>query len=344
MQYHYQELYYNQCCIFSQLLLSEMANICILLNCCIYRKKLGIVMKVLLTGAAGKVGSDVCQQLHEAGVEVIAADRRLRPSLPVRLRLANFLDRLHCYELVQEADAVVHFAAYPHDIRGLPPEVLVNENISMVENLLQAAYESKIKKFIYASSVQAMAYRRWIDENDNIAPSRLEYLPADGRMTARPSSPYGMSKKISEELVEFYTREYGMNGVSIRFPAVINNDHIDHYRSHHRNVKHRHHSRYLNYWASSAEECFSCLSSRDAGRLVNAVLSADIKEYKCYFPTASTLNTEIPIPELIKKYFPNVKLRKPVEEMTHLVDISAIVKDTGWQPMDDVAAMLRGDN
>ena len=300
-------------------------------------------MKVLLTGATGLLGQDVCRELHDSGLEVVATDRNRAVDLPVPVKVADVLDYLKCYELLEGVQAVVHLAAYPNDNGGVPPQILLNENLAMLVNLLRAAHESGVKRFIFASSVQAMAARRNDDETGSISPSQLDYLPADGKMAARANTHYGMSKKIGEEILAFYTREYGMHGVAIRFPHLISARHFDYYRERYnrggagRTSGGRRSRRRI----PNLDECFTCLSTRDAGRLIAAILERDLEGYRCYFPTAPTPSIGLPVAQLIADYYPNVELRKPIGEMSHLVDISKIVEETGWQPLDDLAKTLR---
>ncbi len=298
-------------------------------------------MRVLLTGATGKAGRRVCRELHEAGFEVIACDRSMGGELPVRVRMAELLDRVKCYELVEGAETVVHLAAYPNDRVGVPPEVLFNENVSMTVNLLQASRDLGVGKFVFASSVQAMAHPRHQDDEGRVPPSRLEYLPADGRIPAHPGTPYGLSKHICEEVLQFFSREHGIDCIACRFPHLISPRYLEYYRDRER---HSSGAYARGYWRYNYDECFSGLTTQDAGRLVASILNSDLPGYRCYFPTAPTPLTRTPVPALIESYFADVPLRRPAEELTHLIDISEITRDTGWRPLDDIGEMIRSGN
>ncbi|OGV59370.1 MAG: hypothetical protein A2X45_22090 [Lentisphaerae bacterium GWF2_50_93] len=291
-------------------------------------------MKILLTGASGNLGSAVCRKLHEDGFEVVATDQIMKKDLPVRLKVADLRDRIVCYELMEGADAIVHLAAHPND--GYPiKQELLNDNTSFTMNLLHAAYESGIRKFLFASSIQAMVRMRRIGEDGTIPQSRLKYLPADGEVPADPDNVYGLSKQLCEQMLKFYAQEKGMSCIAFRFPFLYNPEFLKFYRRYHISWK-----AYMNQ-QGNLEECFASLSVNDAARLIAAVLRKDLPVYRCYFPAIPNPIADEEVSVLLDKYYKGVELRKPVSEIKSLVDISRITGDTGWTPEDNVLQMLK---
>ncbi|OGV42186.1 MAG: hypothetical protein A2X48_15100 [Lentisphaerae bacterium GWF2_49_21] len=291
-------------------------------------------MKILLTGAAGNLGSTVCRKLYEEGFEIVATDQHMRKDLPVKLQVADLTDRIVCYGLMEGADAIVHLAAHPND--GLPiKQDLLNDNLSITMNLLHAAWESGINKFLSASSVQAMTQDRRMADDGTVPKSSLKYLPLDGEAPANPGNVYGLSKQLCEELLSFYAREKGMSCIAFRFPFLFNPEYLKYYR------------RYRMSWKiyvsqqTNLEECFAALSVNDSARLISAVLKADISGYRCYYPASPIPVINESIPVLLKKYYKGVELRKPLAELKSLVDISKITKETGWTPEDNVYRMIK---
>src|SRR6476659_10499177 len=69
-------------------------------------------MTVTVTGSTGKLGTYVCRSLVNAGHSVRATDKLSRRRVPVKVELADLLDREACYRLVAASDAVVHLANY----------------------------------------------------------------------------------------------------------------------------------------------------------------------------------------------------------------------------------------
>ena len=78
-------------------------------------------MKVLVTGAAGKLGSLTVSALLRRGHEVRATDARYRADLPVRLDVRDLLDEHALYPLLDGMDALVHLANHPNPFAGPSP-------------------------------------------------------------------------------------------------------------------------------------------------------------------------------------------------------------------------------
>lgn len=285
--------------------------------------------RILLTGATGKLGSFVCRKLHAEKFEVIATDQNMKKDLPVKVKVADLRDRLPCYELLDGVDAVVHLAGHPNDSHPIK-QLLLSDNISITINLLQAAYECGVTKFLAASSIQAMSHDRRIGEDESIPPSRLDYLPADGDYPAKPGNPYALSKYLIEEMLKFYAQEHGFSCVAYRFPHLFNPEYLKYYRRYRTSFK----------YYSNFDECFTSLTMDDAARLIAATLRADLPGYRCYFPACLEPVAEEKVGELIDKYYQGVILKKPKNKLKSLVDISRITKETGWTPEDNVQKII----
>jgi nucleoside-diphosphate-sugar epimerase len=267
-------------------------------------------MNVLLTGARGGLGSPVCRFLVEAGHDVRAVDKEFTAKLPVRLEVVDLLHRETCYRLTEGQDAVVHLANHPR-YNGHDPERIFNENVTMNMNVFQAAVQTGVKQIVFASSIQVVT---GLDPDESKRPPELPpYLPFDGDLPANPGNPYALSKHVSEQMLRYFSHVAGINTVAIRFPVIIRPEWIPYYLK-------RHH------WINSdPQEGFTFLMSADAASLINAILKANPPGFRTYLPaaTANGFNRE---------FFPNVPLRRPVEQMDGFVDIAAITRDTGWKP------------
>ena len=155
-------------------------------------------MKVLVTGAAGNLGSVVCRVLVARGHEVRAADQRHRAGLPVRIDYADVRDELSVYRLVDGMDAVVHLANHPHPASGPTPAALLTENVAMNTNVFTAALELGVSRIVFSSTVQVMCTFSWPREPRTTFP--LPYLPLDGHCPPSTlTNPYALSKYFAEE-------------------------------------------------------------------------------------------------------------------------------------------------
>ncbi|MDR3021038.1 MAG: polysaccharide biosynthesis protein, partial [Treponema sp.] len=171
--------------------------------------------RVLVTGAGGSIGSELCRQLLSGGVSrlyilghgensIYQIDRELRllqeegvgekaNIVPVigDLKDANYID----YILRQlKADALFHTAAYKHvPMMEENPVAAIENNVLGTDNLINAALKHGIKRFVHISTDKAVA----------------------------PVSVYGASKFICEQLVLNASKKNGANFVVVRFGNVL---------------------------------------------------------------------------------------------------------------------------
>ncbi|MGA8047338.1 MAG: NAD-dependent epimerase/dehydratase family protein [Dermatophilaceae bacterium] len=176
---------------------------------------------VLLTGAAGFIGSHVGEMLLERGWRIRGVDALTDTYDPAaKLRNLALLDHSSLFEFVHAdlatvdlrplldgIDAVIHLAAEPGVSKswGTVFPTYVNRNVLSTQRLLEAVADRPIDRFVYASSSSV-------------------YGPNSGTMhessVLAPLSPYGVSKLAGECLVGAYAQERQLPAVSLRFFSV----------------------------------------------------------------------------------------------------------------------------
>jgi len=110
--------------------------------------------------------------------------------------------------IVKDYDAIIHQAALVSVARSVEEPLLVNEvNVTGTLNLLTAAVESKIERFVYASSSSVYG--------------DTPLLPKREKMATNPSSPYGASKLAAENYCRVFAKVYGLNTLSLRYFNVF---------------------------------------------------------------------------------------------------------------------------
>jgi nucleoside-diphosphate-sugar epimerase len=273
-------------------------------------------MNVTLTGAAGRLGSHVCHTLVEAGHTVRATDRVVRRDLPVRIEVADLRDREACYGLLEDAEAVVHLGNIP-GVRGYDDQTVFNENTCVNMNVFQAAAEQGVKRILFASSVQVLAP---YSQKEDVPTACLPYLPLDGDMPACPSNAYALSKQAAEVMLEYFTRIAGIGGVAVRFPFLIEDWMFARIKA------------FPAKWGPSRAEGFAFLHCRDAATLLESLLRAPLTGYRTYF-VASRENAQAKsAADVIRQHYAGIPLKKPIEQIDSLVDLSAVERDTDWTP------------
>src|SRR5215470_8419939 len=161
-------------------------------------------MKIVVTGGAGRLGPFLIGELAERGHGVLCLDtsqpgRNICPTLAVDLRDTSAL-----FPALKGADAVVHLARirFPYTSKGFnplsglweTPEVSADaerfsHNVTITYNILAAAFEAGVKKFVCGSSLAIYGFYYPLRA---ISPG---YLPIDEDHPLRPQDPYGRSKE-----------------------------------------------------------------------------------------------------------------------------------------------------
>ncbi len=178
--------------------------------------------KVVVTGAAGFIGSHLCDRLLADGHEVVGIDcfsdyyERARKKRNIEAARAH--EKFTLVELdmvdgdvaraVRGAEVIFHLAGQP----GVRPswgdhfDRYVHDNIVATQRLLEAVRESSVQRLVFASSSSVYG-------DAEMFPTKESALP-------RPVSPYGMTKLAAEHLVFVYTRNFGVPATSLRYFTV----------------------------------------------------------------------------------------------------------------------------
>ena len=180
-------------------------------------------MRYLVTGAAGFIGSQIAKSLLNRGDEVIGLDCFLdsypRSFKEDRIRSLIDYEDLEFTEddilsvdlprLLDRADIVIHEAAQPgvRSSWGDNFQSYSRNNIDATQKLLEAAKDSRIKKFVYASSSSVYG--------------NAEELPTKEDSPTKPVSPYGVTKLAGEHLCHLYWKNFGVPIIILRYFTVF---------------------------------------------------------------------------------------------------------------------------
>jgi nucleoside-diphosphate-sugar epimerase len=171
-------------------------------------------MKVLVTGARGKVGAAATRALVEAGHEVTATDlargvfERPAPTEPAYLQ-ADLTRPGDAFAVVRGAEAVVHAAAIPDPTHD-PPATVFQNNVMATFNVLEAAVRFGVRRFVNVSSETVPGF--FFPER----PFLPDYVPVDEEHPIRPQDPYALSKHFGELLMDAAVRRSDVRCVSLR--------------------------------------------------------------------------------------------------------------------------------
>ena len=172
-------------------------------------------MRILVTGAAGRIGSKVVPELVKYGHTVKALDRRQMPPEvrhAAETMYADLTDSLAMLNAVRGCEAVAHIGAVPSP--SVPPDEVLRLNVIGTQNVLEAAAAHDIPRVVLTSSVGALGF------SFPKHPCLPDYLPIDTAHPRRPQDSYGLSKLMNEESAHAMTRLTGMTTIVLRPPAV----------------------------------------------------------------------------------------------------------------------------
>lgn len=160
-------------------------------------------MKLVLTGAAGRLGSHLREPLSKLAKSLVSSDiaddvGKLFPNESyVKADLTQLDDMV---ALLEGADMVVHFGAYGDEA---PFETIVGPNIIGAYNVWEAAYRNGVRRVVYASSIHAVGMHM-----------KNQFIGTD--VAHRPDTFYGLAKCFSEDLASLYWDKRQVESVCMR--------------------------------------------------------------------------------------------------------------------------------
>ena len=169
-------------------------------------------MQVLVTGAAGSIGTVVCAGLTDRGHDVVGLDRMVEPEgFPGSWFTADCGDpdavaaAFDALTSTGGPDAVVHLAGIPHE--AALPESLASHVVT-TGVLLDAMVHHRVNRIVYASSNHAVG---WTARADQISAA----------VRPRPDSFYGVAKVAAEALLSLYADRHGIDAVATRIGSFL---------------------------------------------------------------------------------------------------------------------------
>ncbi|WP_029036005.1 SDR family oxidoreductase [Salinimicrobium xinjiangense] len=174
--------------------------------------------RVLVTGGAGFIGSNLCETLLEIDAKVVCLDNFAtgkRENLSAIEENPNFTliegdirNLEDCKKAIKGVDYVLHQAALGSVPRSINDPITSNEvNISGFVNMLFAAKEEGVKRFVYAASSSTYG--------------DSEALPKVEDKIGKPLSPYAITKYVNELYADIFHKTYGIDTIGLRYFNVF---------------------------------------------------------------------------------------------------------------------------
>ena len=175
-------------------------------------------MKILVTGGAGFIGSNLCEYFLTKGYKVVCLDNfatghlhnlnGVINNLNFTLIEGDIRNLSDCQKAVEGVDYVLHQAALGSVPRSINDPITTNAvNVSGFLNMLVAARDAKVKRFVYAASSSTYG--------------DSQGLPKVEEVIGKPLSPYAITKYVNELYADIFSKTYDLETVGLRYFNVF---------------------------------------------------------------------------------------------------------------------------
>lgn len=273
-------------------------------------------MKVLVTGAAGRLGSCVCQILRGQGIPFVAVDRVSAEGADYPIEIADLLDWESCNRLSQGIDVLIHLANHTN-WDSTSPEKLYADNTKMNINLFQAAAYAGCRRIVFSSSIQVIDGQLPVKDRMQ-HPLYLPYLPMDSDMPAIPRNSYGLSKEAGEKALKYFAVTEAMTCVAIRFPLMVDSLMMK------TMVENGGMERGNPY------DGFAYLPVYSGAEATVMAATARLDGYHCYFVASKDNLEQRPATVVIAEGLTHLPCKQSIEVIDSLVDCTIVEEELGW--------------
>lgn len=173
---------------------------------------------VLVTGGAGFIGSNLCEFLLENNIKTVCLDNfstGKRENIEPFFKDKNFKliegdirNLSDCHKACENVDFILHQAALGSVPRSINDPITTNDvNVSGFLNMLVAARDANVKRFVYAASSSTYGDH--------------EALPKVEDTIGKPLSPYAITKYVNELYADIFHKAYGLDTIGLRYFNVF---------------------------------------------------------------------------------------------------------------------------
>ncbi len=172
-------------------------------------------MKILITGCAGQIGTELTMELRKryGNDNVIATDIKTAPSIIMEtgpFEILDVMDQDAVRKVVKKykVNGIFHMAAILSAVGEMNPMLAWNVNMSGSINVLEVARTEKVEKVLIPSSIAAFGPETPVDNTPQ-------------ETILRPTTMYGITKVAGELMANYYVKKYGLDVRGLRYPGII---------------------------------------------------------------------------------------------------------------------------
>jgi nucleoside-diphosphate-sugar epimerase len=274
-------------------------------------------MRVLVTGASGRVAAPILRGLHQEGYTLRAMSRGALPdearALADEIVQGDVLEQRDWRRALREIDAVIHLAGIAENTWQV-----FDHNTAAARVMTRACAEAEVNRLLFASDLAALGHAH----RPQHRPFDFDFFPLDEAHPLKCETDYGLSKAVCEQIIAAAARRWALHATALRLAPVWSQAQCERRRAHGLDEDTMAHS----LWAWLHEE--------DCARAFSLALRQPLQpgHFEALFICAADTLADTPSAALVARHFPALANRSVLRDHQSFVSSRRALDSIGFVP------------